>query len=437
MRLARILSLALLIACLGFANTAQRVAAQEISGFRVPAPVGLPICPFHIVQLDEVGFPFQFGMPCGMASLAHSPKATEAEVVECFDEFESSPCPEASRPGLPAPAMSMSEFEDLTPSINITAVEGLVRQALASAKQTVLLLSPDHIARTLGSQLDTLAELAQAGMAPEYCYGPIPLIQESTKAVEEPTFEAAIPEEPVASKPFTDSSLATHSMTIRVTPQEPVVVPIREILPVTMHFTPFAATPIASGCIAQLVSDPRVMLTRDQALARGDVPDEGDLFADDGYYNNDYDCVWAGIQGAMCGKGNDLYGKAFDSERYPTAAKLQAAVSSKQSCATDSSWIGCDEASALSREDRGASLKSQFGTERAAAPSADEISAAAANLLKRLGTALAELGQRIEELETSEQVEHVEEHQEPVRQQALLEPVIDNTVNTSLPYLGL
>lgn len=437
MRLARLLSLALLITCLGFANTAQRVAAQEFSAFRVPAPAGLPICPFHLMQLDEVGLPFQFGMPCGMASLAHRPQATEAEVVECFNEFENSPCPEADRPGLPAPAMSMAEFEDLTPSIDITVIDGLVRQVLVGAKQTLTLLTPGHLARTIDSQLDTLADLAQAGMAPEFCYGPIPLIESSAVVTEEPNLEASIPAEPVASKPFTDSSLATHSMTIRVTPQEPVVVPVREILPITMHFTPFAPTTIASGCIAHLVNDPRVMLTRDQALARDYVFHEGELFADDGYYNDDYDCVWAGIQGAMCGKGNGLFGNAFEAGPYPAAAKLQPAVSSKQSCATDSSWIGCDEAAALSQEDRGASLKSQLSAERTEEANSDEISSAAANLLKRLGTALAELGQRIEQLEAAENVERAEGDQQQVRQQALLEPVIDNTVNTSLPYLGL
>lgn len=437
MRLARILSLTLLITCLGFANTTQRVAAQEFSAFRVPAPVGLPICPFHVMQLDEIGLPFQFGMPCGMASLAHSPKAVEADVVECFDAFEGSPCPEANRLGLPAPAISMSGLEDLTPSIDITVVEDVVRQVLAGAKQTLMLLTPDHIARTLDSQLDTLAELAQAGMAPEFCYGPIPLIDERSEKIEEPSFEEAIPVEPVASKPFTDSSLATHSMTIRVTPQEPVVVPVREILPVTMHFTPFAQAQIASGCISQLVNDPRVMLTRDQALARDDMFDDSELFADDGYYNNDYDCVWAGIQGAVCGKGSDLYGNAIDAQRYPTAAKLQKAVGSKQSCATDSSWIGCDEAAALSREDLGASLKTQFSAERNAEPNSEEISAAAANLLKRLGTALAELGKRIEEFEVPKRIEEPATGQETVRHQALLEPVIDNSVNTSLPYLGL
>jgi len=177
------------------------------------------------------------------------------------------------------------------------------------------------------------------------------------------------------------------------------------------------------------------MLTRDEALARDYVLDEGDLFADDGYYYDDSDCVWAGISGAVCGKVDEGFGASYDVQRGLAAAALQPVEVSKQRCATDTTWIGCDDAAALVREHAYASLKRDLGREAVSAASQAPLSEVAAAILKRLGEAMAELGERLEQLEDSKDSEPASSN-DGIQQQASLDSAIDS-VDEALLYLGL
>jgi len=428
MRGYRLLPLVLSLLCVGGGFVPQHVVAQELSAFRVPAPEGLPICPLFVARLDGLGYPFQFGMPCGMASVVYSTEpqseSLEAEPIDCFDDSLS------QSNARPAPAMPMPRFEDQTPSEDRMLVENLVREVIGRARRMLLPFTPDRWMAIIDSHLEMIVELAQTGIAPDYCYGPAP--------------SHALEQEETVEEPFTDRTVANHSMTIHVVPEKEVVEPTREILPITLQFTPFGPAPIVTGCLSRLASDPRVMLTRDEALARDYVFDQADLFAEDGYYNNgssafyndDSDCVWAGINGAVCGKVEDWNVSGYDAQQWPAAAAIQPATVCKQGSATDSSWIGCDEAAALNRQQAYASLDhvSVRATDSASSP-VPPLPEVAAALLKRLGNAMAELGERLEQLENSGDAKTAS-LEDPVREQASLNSAIE-TVDEALLYLGL
>ncbi len=417
MRRYQFLSLVLSIVCLGCGFSAQSLAAQELSPFRAPAPAGFPICPLLVAQLDELGLPFQFGMPCGMSSLAFSSEhQDDIGPSDCFDDLLDQA---VALPASPAPAIPMTQFEDLTPAVEATLAENLAREATGRVRRMLLQFTPDRWLTLFNSHLEMVVDLAQTGIAPNYCYGPATR-PAAGEAVEEP---------------FTDRSVANHSMTIHVVPEEEIIEVVREMLPFTLHFTPFGTAPIISRCFSQLVSDPRIMLTRDEALARDYVLDEGDLFADDGYYYDDSDCVWAGISGAVCGKVDEGFGASYDVQRGLAAAALQPVEVSKQRCATDTTWIGCDDAAALVREHAYASLKRDLGREAVSAASQAPLSEVAAAILKRLGEAMAELGERLEQLEDSKDSEPASSN-DGIQQQASLDSAIDS-VDEALLYLGL
>ncbi len=416
------LSLVLFMVSLGFSCGVQRVEAQGFSAFRVPAPMGLPICPFHVLKLDELGIPFQFGMPCGMASIASSPEpqSPEPQDIAPVDCFEESLTQTVAHRSSPAPAMPVTQFEDLTPAVDMVFAENLTREAVGRVRRMLLMLTPQRWVAIINSHVELVADLAQAGFSPEFCYGPW----------QRPA---------VAEEAFTDRSVANHSMTIHVVPEEEVVEPVREILPITLHFTPFDLAPLATGCLSRLVSDPRVMLSRDEALARDYVLDEGEYFAEDGYYDGPYgtsDCIWTGINTGMCGKTDGKYGSDYDTQQWTTTASIQAIVASKQSCATDTTWVGCDEAAALIREQAYRSLERASERDAASAASTAVFADVAAGILKRLGAAMEELAERIEQIEVQADSATPSEN-DGIRQRASFDAADGNMANAAQLYLGL
>lgn len=446
MRRLRLLSLVLAIACLGSNISPQSIAAQDFSAFRVPAPAGLPICPLHVMQLDTVMYPFQYGMPCGMASLATTPEALEAMALDrisqnydesCFGEFDRSLNAASDRPVSPAPAMPMAEFEDQTPACDTALIEDLMRKTVDGTRRSLILLTPEHMATIIDSHLQMVADFAKTGFAPEFCYGPAPQLTKpatpvaSAATVSQPATGATVVEEP-----FTDRSLANHSLIIHVIPEEEEVVEsVRQMLPFTLQFSPFATGPIVTGCLSQLAADPRVMLTQEEALARDYVFHEGDLFAEDGYYD-EFDCVWAGIQGAVCGKVNNLYDTACNTHRWPTTAMLQTAAASKQGLTANAKWNGSEAAASLGRKQGDHSLKTFEALETTPEQRAAAFTTAAAELLKRLGSAMTDLGEKIEVLEAGDQPATAGEEVE-ANQQASLDAMLEAAVKVTQPYFGL